>query len=353
MLILEFKAAEAPAEKKVEEVKTEEHQQKALEHSKELWPPGATVYKYATPEDAEILDKAAVEPTEENSNKALEVVKKAYKQMSAEEQRQLRVDLKLPPLKAKTPIIKESVITETAEKFIKTHQYKVTGHIKFQEEADTMEKTNPEGADTVRDLAEKFMEISSKEESDKFLQEQKDRFIEMGMTDIAASIGEVQETVRNKWDEINAWTAEHTVSQLVPLVVAQVGEYAKELMSNITEFVGDYKSKIEDIKGIDEETRAEIMAEAEQAKKSEEELEAAKKDNKLDEIFEKNLKQEMELVKSTITDAEVLSQISQLENAGSVKITSEQLMLKNMYPSVIHGTIRAYRKAVDERRGLE
>ena len=213
-------------------------------------------------------------------------------------------------------------------------------------------ENNDPAADAMKKYAEEMArKVTSRQDMDKFmdyLNEKKMGHIEQGDTDIAAALGEIQETV-NEYRQKEKWKPEITMGKIVPaLFAAKIKDYAKQLLHNIDEFLKDYTSKVSSME-TDEESKKELMAAADEAKKADEELAEGEKDEKLDEIFERHLKNEMDQLKENAANPETIEEINRIENGGKI---DELLVLENMPPAVAKAVCNAYRMAVDERREM-
>ncbi len=272
----------------------------------------------------------------------------------------LRLDAGLTAIHAKEPALMHVAASELATTLLKETMRRQEALVTGLKEVEKIKKGGDlEGAKELEGVLEGALKTKNKNDWDAYIQEQKTRFVEEGKTDLAASLGEVQEASNSKWLELKDWKPPSAMKDLIPAVLMKhAGEYAAKLMGNIEEYLQEYVKKStsmfdgkEEMTAEEKKTLAHELEEAQKAKEELEKKEGSKKE--FEKNFEKYLKQELTTMQNTITDESVMDMVKKL-NSDISKLTSEDLMLENMHPSVTVGVVKAYRKAaVDTARAIE
>jgi|GEM_PF-6635506 len=271
----------------------------------------------------------------------------------------LRLDAGLTAIHAKEPALMHVAASELATVILKEALRRQEALVAGLTEVEKIKKTGDmAGAKELEQVLEGALKTKNKSDWDAYVQEQKTRLVEEGKTDLAASLGEVQEASNNKWLELKDWKPPSVMKDIVPAVLMKhAGEYAAKLMKNIEEYIQEYIRKSTSMFDGKEEMTAEekkaLAHELEEAQKAKKELEEKGGNKKeFEKQFEKHLKQELTAMQSTITDENVLDMVKKM-NSDISKLDSSDLMLDNMHPSVSIGVVKAYRKAaVDTARAM-
>lgn len=289
----------------------------------------------------------------QNVQETYDVTKAILTNMEHDSLNAVRSNAGLKPLEAiHNPTLKDAALSETAAEVSKNLLYQQGVTVGFLTQITKLENVNNvDGAEKLRNDMESILKTTTtKQQAEAELQNIKTKYVESGDTDLASAIGEIQETSNQTWNKVNEWQPEKTVANIVPSMFAKkfVSEYVQKIMSNVDAFLKNYSSKIAK-SDLDENSKSELMKEAEETKEASQKLDKEIKNNgKFDEIFEKHLKNEMDHIKKNIKDVETLSQINRIENGGKVEIDSNSLLIENMHPTVSTGVMKAYRAAVDE-----
>jgi len=224
----------------------------------------------------------------------------------------------------------------------------------LMEEKNKCDKVGDEkGSQKIQVVIDGMYGLKDKEETDELLQKNKSKLIELGMTDIAAAIGRVQEKAREGWEALSKLKMPLMIKQLVPeKIVKKAAEYAQKLIENIDKYFKEYMAKSEKMlneKGMSDEEKKAAVEEIEAARKAKEELGDKEVDEK---IFEKHLKKELNEVQKVLEDKGALESVKKM-NSNASELKPSELMLENMHPSVMMAVLKAYRgAAVDTKQAV-
>jgi len=209
--------------------------------------------------------------------------------------------------------------------------------VEFLTQINQLEKVNNvEGAGKLKaDMENILKTTTTKEQAEAELQKIKTKYVESGETDLASAIGEIQETSKQTWNKVNEWKPEKTVAKIVPSMFVKkfVREYVQKLMKDLNDYIKNHAENISKTDWVDEEKK-EAMKEAEEAKKEYENLDPELKDDKLDELFEKQLIRDGVLTTKSAPP--------ELYNPD----------IGNMPPSLLIATLKSYKKAIMARKKI-
>ena len=270
----------------------------------------------------------------------------------------LRIDAGLKPVHVDDPKLIPAVANELAVTVLKEALRRQDANITWLKEIEKIKQSGDiEGAKELEHIREGALKTKNKNDWDTYVQQQKTRLIEEGKTDLASSLGEVQETSNSKWSEMSNWKTPSVLKDLIPAILAKhTAEYASKLMKNIDEYLKEHLKKsmsIFDGKAISEDEKKTMAHELDEAQKEKKKLEEKGGNEKeLKKNFEKHLKVDLKILQENVTDENVLNAVKKL-NSNISKLDSADLMLENMYPSVAVTVVKAYRKAaVDTARAM-
>ncbi len=255
---------------------------------------------------------------------------------------QLRMDAGLKPIHVEDPKLMPAAASELATTILKEALRRQDANVTWLKEIEKIKKAGDfEGAKELEQIREGALKTKNKGEWDAYVQQQKTRLVEEGKTDLAASLGEVQEASNNKWSEISSWKTSTELKNIIPAILSKTDKYTSELLRNIDEYLKQYleKKSVSSREEITEEEKNEL-------KKEMDSIEEAKKklgENKVDdELFNKYLKEEFNTLQSSGAPKEVLDNIMKMNNK---ELSADELKLDNMPYSVKLGTLKAYRRA--------
>ncbi|NYZ77108.1 hypothetical protein H0O02_02210 [Candidatus Micrarchaeota archaeon] len=263
----------------------------------------------------------------------------------------LRTDAGLTMIHVSDPALMHAAANELATTVLKETLRRQETTVTWLKEIEKIKKFgDAEGAKELDNMLEQALKTKNKADWDLYVQEQKTKLVEEGKTDLAASLGEVQEASANKWLELKSWKPLSAMKDFIPAMLAKhAGEYAAKLMENIDGYLREYLERSTAVfdgkKDMSREEKKMMAHELEEAQKAMEKLEEKGGNKKLfEKNFEKHLKMELAAMQKSISDESILKAVNKL-NSDASKLDSADLMLENMHPSVAGGVLRAYRKS--------
>jgi hypothetical protein len=294
------------------------------------------------------------EPTEENFKEAAGTYADYYETLAKNDIgkfNQLRVDAGLKPIHVQDPALMPAAANELSVTVLKEALRRQGANIAWLKEIEkTKQAGDIEGAKELEQIREGALKTRNKGEWDAYVQQEKTRLIEEGKTDLAASLGEVQEASKTTWSEMINWKTPTELKNIIPAILSKTDKYTSQLLRNIDEYLKQYiqKKSVSSKEELTEEEKNELKKEMDGVEEARKKLGEKKVD---DELFSKYLKEEFTTLQTSGASKEVLENISRMSNKG---LTAEELKLDNMPYSVKLGTLKAYRRAaVDTLKGMK